>query len=382
MLAAVGVARSAWAGEPPRPRAGPYAITLRLPQAGLYAGEEMEIEFLVEDFDHPTAGGGPTPLPWGRIQAQIDMPSMPAMARFEELAHREGVPGVFGVHPTFPHGGDYRLCLTILPPEVQPIGDPRPTIPFAYDFRISVFDAVSSPHPEAAKVKPFLLDVLMTPRHPVAGEPVDLELRVRLANSFELREAVDFEIQHEKLMHLFVISSDGTHFEHEHPEPSGPGVFRLLYRFPAPGRYKIFADVAPRGAGSQVLSATIEVGGNPIRSRPTAPEPQTRAVLAPPDGGLHAGRTVTMEALLTDRAGRPVRDLEPWLGSMAHLMLLHEDTETFAHAHPDEREPGVGRDGRIPFLVRLPKPGAYRGWLQFQRKGRVETVEVALIAER
>jgi hypothetical protein len=86
--------------------------------------------------------------------------------------------------------------------------------------------------------------------------------------------------------------------------------------------------------------------------------------------------------LLTDRTERPVRDLEPWLGSMAHLMLLHEDTETFAHAHLDEREPGLGSGGRIPFLVRLPKPGAYRGWLQFQRRGEVETVEVALKAER
>jgi hypothetical protein len=357
-------------------------VTLLLPPGGLYAGEEMEIEFKVEEVAQDASGGGPSPLPWGRIQAQVDMPSMPAMAPFEELAHRESIAGVFGVHPTLPHGGDYRLCLTILPPEVQLIGSPRPSVPFSFEFPLAVSDAAASPHRESAKVKPFVLDLITTPRHPVAEEPVELEIRVRLATSFELREAVDFEIQHEKLMHLFVISSDGARFEHAHPEPSGPGVFRLQYRFPAPGRYKIFADVAPRGAGSQVLSATVEVAGDASRSRPAAPAPRTRAALEPPRDGLHAGRTVTLEVLLTDREGHPVRDLEPWLGSMAHLMLLHEDTETFAHAHPDEREPGLGRDGRIPFLVRLPKPGAYRGWLQFQRKGKIETVEVALNAQR
>lgn len=38
------------------------------------------------------------------------------------------------------------------------------------------------------------------------------------------------------------------------------------------------------------------------------------------------------------------------------------------------------RDRAIPFLVRLPKPGSYKGWLQFQRKGKVETVEVSVTA--
>jgi hypothetical protein len=89
---------------------------------------------------------------------------------------------------------------------------------------------------------------------------------------------------------------------------------------------------------------------------------------------------VIVTATLTNEKGRPVNDLEPWLGALGHLLLIHQDGETFAHAHPDERERGVGRDGRIPFLVRLPKPGPYKGWLQFQRKGKVETVEVSVTA--
>ncbi len=335
----------------------------------------------VEDRDSARA---PRPLAWGRILAQVDMPSMTSMPRFEEIAHREGIPGVFGVHPTLPHGGDYRLCLTILPPEIPLPGHPAPSSPLAFEFPLSVGDAPASPHRESAKVKPYALDLIATPRHPVAGEPVDLELRVRLAGSLDLREVVDFDIQHERRMHLFVISSDRARFDHVHPELSGPGVFRLSYRFPAPGRYLLFVDVAPSGAGSQVVASKLEVGGTAAGAPPGAPKNRTKAAVAvaleTPEGGLHAGRTATLRARLIDSAGRPVRDLEAWLGAIAHLMLLHEDAETFAHAHPDDREPAAGRDGRIPFVVRLPRPGAYKGWLQFQRGGRVETLAVEVEA--
>ena len=362
-------------------RAGPYQVTLMLPPSGLYAGEEMEIEFRAERLDGDP-GKGPVPLTWARIRGVVDMPSMPTMPRFDELAHREGIPGVYGVHPVFPHGGDYRLCLTILPPEIQPIGDPRPTEAFDLEFPLLVYDATSSPTRESAKVKPFLLDVVATPRHPVAGELVELELRVRLANSFELREVTDFDVQHEKLMHLFIVSQDLADFAHEHPTLAGPGLFRLTYRFPRAGRYRIFADVAPKDAGSQILSVPIVVGeGGGAPAAPATPRAATtRAALSTPGGGLPRGRTVIVTATLTDEKGRPVNDLEPWLGALGHLLLVHQDGETFAHAHPDERERGVGKDGRIPFLVRVSKPGPYKGWLQFQRKGRVETVEVSVTA--
>ena len=58
---------------------------------------------------------------------------------------------------------------------------------------------------------------------------------------------------------------------------------------------------------------------------------------------------------------------------MGHLILIHQDGITFVHSHPDERVPDAGHDGKVPFLVRFPKPGIYRGWSQFQRDGKVLT---------
>ncbi len=367
--------------ELPRQRQGPYEVTLLLPPSGLYAEEEMEIEFRVVEPDATGPDGGPRPVARARIHAEASMPSMPSMAKFEELAHPEGIPGVFGVHPVFPHGGDYRLCLTILPSEFRRAGDPGPEGPVTFEFPLVVEDATRSPTPAARRVRPFVLDVATTPSRPVAGERVEIHLSVRMASSFEKREVTNFEVQHEKLMHLFLVRDDLAVFAHEHPEPSGPGAFRLRYRVPAPGRYRVFADVAPLDAGSQVLSSTIEVGGAASgRSAPAPAVATTRVALALPEDGLSAGRTAIVEAILTDSEGQPVRDLQPWLGAMAHGILVHEDAETCAHAHPDEREPGVGIAGRVPFLVRLPRPGRYKGWVQFQRGGRVETVEIEVAA--
>jgi hypothetical protein len=377
--------------DAPRQRAGPYEVILMLPADGLFVGEEMQLEFRVTDSRQAEAGKGPAPLLFARFQCEVDMPSMPSMSRFEELAHREGLPGVYGVHPTFPHGGDYRFCITLLPPGEQLAASPRPDASFTIEFPLEVADASVGRRPSRSRIRPYRLEVLSSPSAPAAGEPAELELRVRVENSPELREVLDFEPVHERLMHLFLVRKDLAYFAHEHPELAAPGVFRLRHRFPAPGEYRLFADVAPRDAGSQVLSAQVLVGaGEAGAPSPPSPMPAgpvlsaqangVRARLDPPAGGLPAGRTVTLTAELSDAKG-PVQDLEPWLGALAHLLLIHQDAETFAHAHPDEREPGLGRGGRIPFLVRLPRPGLYRGWLQFQRGGRVFTAELALEAD-
>ena len=374
-----------FSAEPPRAdptpqRQGSYEVALMLPPDGLYAEQEMEIEFRVLEVETPGSDGSVQPLRRARIRVEADMPSMPAMPKFDEIAHSEGIPGVFGAHPVFPHGGDYRLCLTILSSQLPSAGDPRPATPVTFEFPLQVQDAASSPRSPSQRVRPYALDVTTKPWRPVAGEPVELTLAVRMTSSFEGREVTDFDLQHERLMHLFIVRDDLTMFAHEHPELTGPGTFRLRWRFPQPGRYRIFADVAPRDAGSQVLSATVQVDGEPVPAPKDPVRSATRASFAWPEEGMPVGRTLTVTAMLTDADGGPVRDLEPWLGAMAHLILVHQDAETFAHAHPDDREPGVGREGRIPFLVRLPKPGRYKGWLQFQRTGRVETIELAVEA--
>jgi hypothetical protein len=75
---------------------------------------------------------------------------------------------------------------------------------------------------------------------------------------------------------------------------------------------------------------------------------------------------------VTVRIKDPV-NLEPYLGTLAYLILIHEDAVTFVHSHPDDR---AGDPGSLVFQARFPKPGVYRAWLQFQRAGQVFTSEL------
>src|SRR3954469_9819784 len=103
------------AAEFPRQTAGRYQVTLRLPAEGLYAQEESQIEFRIEDLTRPDPLTGFTPVIRATPQAVIDMPAMPTMPQFTELAHAEPAPGNYGIHPPFAHGGDYRLRIAIEP---------------------------------------------------------------------------------------------------------------------------------------------------------------------------------------------------------------------------------------------------------------------------
>ncbi len=95
-----------------------------------------------------------------------------------------------------------------------------------------------------------------------------------------------------------------------------------------------------------------------------------------PQKVLPAKKTIEIAFSLKDAAtAQAVTDIQPWLGAMGHLLLVDQDGVTFVHSHPDERRPDAGRSGTVPFLVRFPKPGLYRGWAQFQRHGQVLTAD-------
>ena len=36
------------------------------------------------------------------------------------------------------------------------------------------------------------------------------------------------------------------------------------------------------------------------------------------------------------REGRPVADLEPYLGAMGHCVIISQDTQTYLHVHPEQ----------------------------------------------
>ena len=66
----------------------------------------------------------------------------------------------------------------------------------------------------------------------------------------------------------------------------------------------------------------------------------------------------------------PAAGLEPYLGAWGHMLAVSEDLIDLLHLHPFLADGGPS----VQFNVLFPRPGLYRIWTQFQRRGVVNTV--------
>jgi hypothetical protein len=179
----------------------------------------------------------------------------------------------------------------------------------------------------------------------------------------------DFDIAHEKRMHLIVARRDLTGFQHLHPTMNDDGTWSTPLRIEDAGSYRVFADFTRKGEATTLASDLRVDGAADLRSLP-APQPT-----AVSDGGydvrLDAGRArpgeeADLRFTITED-GRPL-DTEPYLGAGGHLVALREGDLAFLHVHPTEDGQAIG------FAATFPTAGRYRLFLQFQHEGRVQTV--------
>jgi len=171
----------------------------------------------------------------------------------------------------------------------------------------------------------------------------------------------DFDVEHEKRMHLIIARRDLTGFQHLHPQQGPDGTWTTDVTLPDAGSYRLFADFV-RGDESHTLASDLRVDGEGDL-RPL-PAPQPTAVS---DGGydVRLDRDGSELRFAISRDGEAV-ETEPYLGAGGHLVALREGDMAFLHVHPND-------DG-VSFEAELPTEGRYRLFLQFKHEGRVHTV--------
>jgi hypothetical protein len=211
---------------------------------------------------------------------------------------------------------------------------------------------------------------------PSPGDGKGIVRTIRLAIERRDGESIDrFDINHEKLLHLMIVSQDLSYFHHVHPDYKG-GVFEIDNAFPAGGEYRLIADFKPAGGDAMTKMAWVRVPGEPAAPAPVVPDDNLvktadgiRAVLA--IDRLSPNADTTLAFTLSDAAtGRPIRDLQPYLGAIGHVVMLSEDGERYVHVHAEE---GQGSGPEAVFSASFPGSGVYKIWGQFQRGGRVST---------
>lgn len=206
-----------------------------------------------------------------------------------------------------------------------------------------------------------------TPEQPKPGEQTTVEIEVRDAAGQPIEK---FDVNHEKLMHLIVVSEDLAFFDHLHPEYQGEGKFAAKADFPEGGEYKLFADFIPSGMEQLTLSTTIEAAGDHGHAAALQPDLDQ----AKTAGGNEAKLAVSTlkageEAMLTfsftdEKTKESVTDLQPYLGAIGHVVIVSEDLSEYLHVHPAD-EAGSGPEAS--FHTTFPRAGVYKLWGQFQR---------------
>ena len=224
------------------------------------------------------------------------------------------------------------------------------------------------------------LDVaLQVPAGIVPGEPTTLTVEVRDADTGALVD--DLVRTHQVWMHTIVTRTDLGTFAHIHPEPTdAPGSYTVTATFPTSGTYAVHTEFRRQGQMGDVLAAheVTVAGPAPTRARVPAPDVRTWAgdgVRITLDGDAHVGETSDFALRFTDTAGRPVDDLQPYLGAAGHVVVMRTDGSSFAHRHAetfDDQDrpvfalPGTTFGPDLDLHVRFDRPGTYRMWAQFR----------------
>ncbi|WP_030264116.1 hypothetical protein [Streptomyces sp. NRRL B-24484] len=198
------------------------------------------------------------------------------------------------------------------------------------------------------------------------------------------RPVTDFAENQTQRMHLYAIRSDLTGYQHLHPTMAADGTWTADLPALDPGTWRLYTSFTPNSGphkGTEyVLGSTLTVPGTggaaqlPAASATAEVDGHTLTVRAEPTAAEAFPLTVTV----TGPDGRPVGDLQPYLGSYAHLSAFHEGDLALAHLHPITPVTAGGGGPVLTFYAMLAEPGNWRVFLQFRTAGRLHTAALTL----
>ena len=234
-----------------------------------------------------------------------------------------------------------------------------------------------------------------------SDRPTTLILNIKNARGEVVR---DLQTVHEKQIHLILVSDDLADFNHLHPEPQADGSYRVSFTFPHGGIYRLYADFTPSATNQIVERFSVTASGTPT---PRVALVEDKSLTKTVDGlrvtmqlseSLRAGQELQLNFIVADEAtGKPVTDLQPYLGALAHFVIITQDTSKYLHVHPMEAGAMPGMDheamtGKMDQEMKIgqadkaaanftvsahttfPDAGLYKLWAQFQRNGQVIVV--------
>jgi hypothetical protein len=226
--------------------------------------------------------------------------------------------------------------------------------------------------------RPYVLDFEIVPRAIRPHQKARIRLYAREPHTGATVRR--FEVVHERVFHLFIVSHDLEYFAHVHPKLHDDSSLDVDVELPRPGAYQLIADFMPVGGPPQLVQQSFMTEGysGPLSTIPRLAADGsdkivggTRVRLTMPEALAGREQLITFD-LQNEATGVPVVDLEPYLGATGHLLLASADLAVAFHSHPIAEISTTGGP-TVVFQVLFPRAGDYRMWVQFQRRGEVLT---------
>jgi hypothetical protein len=230
--------------------------------------------------------------------------------------------------------------------------------------------AAAAPAPESAATGTgYFLDVLE--EQPAAGTTT-VAFRVLGPDGAPV---TDYTQDHGEDLHLVAVRADLSGYQHVHPDRAPDGTWRVPLTL-TPGTWRLVADTTPAAADEDLaLTADLQVAGtyDPQPLPGPAPVAEVDGYTVVLTGELTAGAESEL-TFSVSRDGRPVVDLQPYLGAYGHLVALREGDLEYLHVHPVEDAHVAPAPGpHVAFAATAPSAGTHRLFLDFRHGDAVHT---------
>ncbi len=233
---------------------------------------------------------------------------------------------------------------------------------------------------------PYRVSLKYNPSVPKAGQPT--LITIKIAENQTQNRVKEFDLLHEELMHVIIVSEDLSYFSHIHPIfDEKKGIFTVYHLFPEAGKYKIWVDFKPKNGNQTLvtfkLDNTMGTAHKPIRIieerqyTKQIDESHTVKLLIPKE--IESNKPVNITFIILDQNSNPITDLTPLMGAGGHSVIISSNLKEFLHVHPSEEVSSNWKGGpAISFSTVFPYPGLYKAWGQFQHQNEIITADFVL----
>lgn len=213
----------------------------------------------------------------------------------------------------------------------------------------------------------------------VAAGPQQISFRLMLGGK-ELR-ARDLALNHEKKLHVILYDPSLTQFFHVHPKESN-GIWETeVIPLSVNGNDRVWADgKTTSGSTSFTVSESIQVtGGKPAAGKPESLPVVTERTVGETKVSLTGTNALTaghefMPLLELSRIDGSEPRLRPYLGAVAHLVVVPLSGDELIHVHPMQTD----TPSKLMIHTTFPKPGDYRVWVQFDDGGELKAAALSV----